>query len=103
MTITPFPKEKVKTPADWQSIYTAEYKQELLRVIPWIMLVPALALCAIVFLFLPSWQDITVGQVARLVLVYLVAVAGLWLAFAPLRPRPNEGEVTREILDASRK
>lgn len=103
MAITRFPKDKVKTPAEWQSIYMATFKRELFRTLPWIVLVPAVLLGAVVFHFAPTWQELGVSQIVWILFVYAVLATGLWMVLGPYPPRRSEGEVTRRVLDAARK
>lgn len=103
MTIIRLPKEKEKTPAEWQAIYYAEFKRELLHNLPWIVLAPAALLGSVVFYFGHVSQELSFAQVVQLLLVYGVLAAGLWLALGPVPPRHNEGEITRRILEAARK
>lgn len=103
MSQTPFQKDKIKTPDDWQAIYMTDYKRQLRRVLPWAMLVPAVLLCPMTYYFAPGWRELSFTQIAMLFLVYVVLVAGICMAFGIKRPRHDEGEVTRRILDAARK
>jgi hypothetical protein len=99
-----FPATKHKTPQEFQSEYDARFWRETRRVLPWVLIIPALLLLGS-FAFVPDVIDHlkSVATLLRLGVVYSVLVVGLWIAFGPSRPNAGEGERTRAVIDASRK
>mgnify|MGYP000925832802 CR=1 FL=1 len=99
-----FPVAKRKTPDEFQVRYMATFWLEARRVLPWVLIIPALLLFGC-FAFIPEVMGHLEGAtfLLRLTVVYVVLAVGLWFVIGPRWPDASEGMRTRVILDASRK
>lgn len=103
--IATFRQEKRKTPEEFQAVYDTHFREHLHRFGSWLLLVPAVFTLGIGALILYYRPDIglDVVYVAKTLVFYLVSVIVGWFAFIePMRPRRDEGQVTRKILDRSK-
>ncbi len=99
--ITRFPRDKRKTPTEFQAEYLDRYHRTLRATLPWVLALPLVLVVGMLVWLHDVRGSVTVVQYLYGFATYAALVGGGWLLFIEFdRPRPNEGEVTRGILDS---
>lgn len=100
MAILPFARTKRRTPVEYQTAYEAEFRRELKRVAPALVLLPLVAILLGGWFW--SYFGLRFGAVL-LALAYLFVEVIVWLVFiTAAKPRKDEGRRTRQLLDDMR-